>query len=223
MHQELAFLLKDLLLSHTDVSRLTDLLRTSCLFGQGDKANTLYFIERGLIKLTRTNDAGGRFILSIYGPNELVGEEAISEGAHLYFGEAEVLSPAVVYKIPCQTLEIVKEAHPELAGALVRCLVDSNRSLAEKLELLSLQDVERRILYSLEELAKLVKPGADHGYPLPITQLELADLIGATRETTSTTLNQLEKKGLVKLSRRLLTIYLRQARAASASGENGSS
>ena len=44
------------------------------------------------------------------------------------------------------------------------------------------------------------------GYHVPITQSELADLIGATRETTSTTLNQLEKRGLLKLSRRLLTI-----------------
>jgi CRP/FNR family transcriptional regulator len=216
VQRELTFLLKNLLLSHTDVSRLTALLRTTCLFNQGDKADTLYFIEQGLIKLTRTNDAGGRLILAIYGPNDVVGEESISGGAHLYFGEAEVLSPAVVYKIPCETLESVKSAHPELAAALVRCLVDSNRSFAQKVELLSLCDVENRILYHLEKLAKLVKPASDHGYPLPITQLELANLIGATRETTSTTLNSLEKKGVVKLSRRLLTVYLRRGRAASA-------
>jgi DNA-binding IclR family transcriptional regulator len=43
-------------------------------------------------------------------------------------------------------------------------------------------------------------------YQLPLTQAELADLVGATRETTSTTLNQLERRGLIKLSRRLLTI-----------------
>ena len=51
-----------------------------------------------------------------------------------------------------------------------------------------------------------------------MTQLELADLIGATRETTSTTLNQLERRGLLKLSRRLLTVpsaeELRSAAAA---------
>jgi CRP/FNR family transcriptional regulator len=52
-----------------------------------------------------------------------------------------------------------------------------------------------------------VKPLVDgEGYQIPITQLELADLIGATRETTSTTLNQLERRGLLKLSRRMLTI-----------------
>jgi CRP/FNR family transcriptional regulator len=218
VHSELIFLFKDLVLSHPDVTRLTALPRASCLFGQGDKADTLYFVEDGLIKLTRTNVSLGRVILSVYGPNDLVGEESLSGGEHLYFGEAEVLSPAIVHKIPCQTLESVKSAHPELEVGLVRCLLDSNQSLAQKVELLSLNDVEGRILYYLGELAKLVGSADDRGSPLPITQLELADLVGATRETTSTTLNQLEKRGLVKLSRRLLTVYLRQERAASAVG-----
>ena len=75
------------------------------------------------------------------------------------------------------------------------------------MELLCLHDVEYRILHYLAELSKLVKPLENgEGYPLPITQLELADLIGATREPTSTTLNQLERRWLLKLSRRLLTI-----------------
>ena len=220
MHHELTSLLKKLLCSHKDVSRLPALLRTSCLFGQGEKADTLYFIEEGLIKLTRTNDLGGRVILAVYGPNELVGEESLSAGKHFYFAEAEVLSPATVYKIPGATLESVKSAHPELGVALVRGLVDSNLGFAQKLEWLSLHDVESRVLYYLEQLAKLVEPAEDQGYPLPLTQLELADLVGATRETTSTTLNSLEKRGFVKLSRRLLTVYLRQGKAAAAGGEN---
>jgi CRP/FNR family transcriptional regulator len=149
----------------------------------------------------------------------LIGEESISGGAHLYFGEAEVLSTAVVYKIPCETLENLKTDHPELAAVLVACLIDSNHTLAQKVELLSLHDVERRVLYYLEDLAKLVEPDEDEGYPLPITQLELADLVGATRETVSTTLNQLEKRGVVKLSRRLLTVYAQKKQAAA--GGNG--
>jgi CRP/FNR family transcriptional regulator len=80
-------------------------------------------------------------------------------------------------------------------------------------------------MHYLAELSALVKPLEDgEGYQVPITQLELADLIGATRETTSTTLNQLERRGLVKLSRRLLTIpspgTLRNAATAKTAPEN---
>ena len=114
------------------------------------------------------------------------------------------------YRAPAMPGYIVYPSRRHLAPrtrAVIDFLLSRRRMLAQKVELLCLHDVEYRILHYLAELSKLVKPlDNGEGYPLPITQLELADLIGATRETTSTTLNQLERRGLLKLSRRLLTI-----------------
>jgi CRP-like cAMP-binding protein len=210
VHNDLASLFRDLLLSQADVSRLSA-LRRSTLFAQGQKADALYFVEDGLIKLTRTNSSGGRLILSLYGPNDLLGEESFSDGNGEYYGEAESLNASTVFKVPWAAVKRVIATHPELSEAFLRHMLDSKLTFARKLELLCLQDVETRILYYLEELAKLVKPSEeDLGHPLPITQLEFADLVGATRETISTTLNHLERKGFVRLSRRLLTIFPQQ-------------
>ncbi len=212
MHNEFTSLFKDLLLSQTDVSRLSAVRRSTALFSQGDKADAVYFIEEGLIKLTRTNSTGGRLILSVYGPNDLVGEESLSGGNGRYHAEAEALSPSTVYKVPWPSIKRVIAAHPELSAAFLKHLLETKVSFADKVELLCLYDVETRILYYLEQLSKLVKPSDDEtGYPLPITQMELADLVGATRETVSTSLNQLERRGFVKLSRRLLTVFPRPA------------
>ncbi len=186
---------------------MASLRRAAPLFSQGQSADMAYFIEDGLVKLTRTISAGGRIILSICGPGHLIGEEALSGEGHTYHTEAEVLSPATLYRIPREPLKRLVASNHELAMALIGHLLEHKLVLAEKVELLCLHDVEYRILHYLAELSKLVKPlDNGEGYPLPITQLELADLIGATRETTSTTLNQLERRGLLKLSRRLLTI-----------------
>ena len=145
--------------------------------------------------------------MSICGPGHLLGEEVLSEDGSTYHTEAEVLSPATLYRIPREPLKRLIASNPDLALAIISHLLEHKLVLAEKVELLCLHDVEYRILHYLAELSKLVKPlDSGEGYPLPITQLELADLIGATRETTSTTLNQLERRGLLKLSRRLLTI-----------------
>jgi CRP/FNR family cyclic AMP-dependent transcriptional regulator len=221
VHNEFASLFKDLLLSETDVSRLA-LLRRATLFTQRDKADAIYFLEDGLIKLTRTNAAGGRLILSLYGPNDLLGEESLSGGNSTYHAEAEVLCPSIVYKIPWAAIKRVIAAHPELSEAFLRHVLESKHSFARKVELLCLQDVETRILYYLDQLAKLVKPSDDQlGCALPITQLELADLVGATRETISTTLNHLERRGFVRLSRRLVTIFPRQSAAIAASAGHG--
>jgi CRP/FNR family cyclic AMP-dependent transcriptional regulator len=195
------------LLPLPEVSRLTTLRRTTSLFSQGQAASSVFVIEEGLVKLTRSNGAGGRIILAIMGPGHVIGEESLEENSPAYYAEAEVLTNATIIRTPLETLKRALSSSPELQTALVAAIVDQKRVFAEKIELLCLHDVEFRILHYLAELATLVKPTSEgEGHQLPITQLELADLIGATRETTSTTLNQLERRGLVKLSRRLLTI-----------------
>ncbi len=222
MH-DLPALLKNLLLSQPDVIRLSALRRSTCLFVQGERADALYFIEEGLIKLTRTRSHAGRLILSVYGRDEVVGEECLFCGEPRYHAEATVMTAAAtVHRIPCETMQRIGADHPELGIAVVQYLLGTNLKFAHKVELLCLHDVETRILHHLDELSHLVKRNvADAGYALPITQLELADLVGATRETTSTTLNHLQSKGLVKLSRRLLTVFPQRARAAAASDSDG--
>lgn len=222
MHIDFTSLFKDLLLSEPDVSRLTALRRTTALFAQGEKAAAVYFIEDGLIKLTRSDAAGGRLILSIFGPNDLVGEESLYGGESTYHAEAEALTPATVYKVPSAAINRVIASHPELTAAFLRHVLDSKLCFAQKVELLCLHDVEARVLYYLKHLAKLVKPSdEDAGCALPITQLELADMVGATRETTSTMLKQLERRGFVKLSRRLLTVFPQHSVVAMTAASGG--
>ncbi len=203
----LASTARSVLLPLSDVSRLASIRRSTSLFSQDQVADSMYFIDDGLVKLTRTNSTGSRIILCICGPGHVVGEEVLSEGAPTYYAEAETLTLATLYRVPKETLTRALSSSSELATSLMAAVIQQKRTLAEKVELLCLHDVEYRILHYLAELSSLVKPVAENeGYQLPITQLELADLIGATRETTSTTLNQLERRGLLRLSRRLLTI-----------------
>lgn len=203
----LATAIRNVVLSAPEVNRLSSLRRATSLFSQDQTADSVYLIDDGLVKLSRTNDRGSRIILTIRGSGELVGEEAIAENRSNYYTEAEVLTTATIFRIPRALLARAITSNPELTAALVTYLLEKRLALAEKVELLCLHDVEYRILYYLAELSALVKPLEDgEGHQIPITQLELADLIGATRETTSTTLNQLERRGLVKLSRRMLTV-----------------
>jgi CRP-like cAMP-binding protein len=218
---------RSVLLPLPDVTRLSSLRRSTSLFSQGQAADSLYFVDEGMVKLTRTNLVSERILLGIFGPGHVVGEETLlDDPSATYFAEAEVLTSSTVLRVPRAVLTGVLTESPPLSAALFSTIVDQKLALAEKVELLCLHDVEFRILHYLAELSTLVSPGADgQGYQLPITQLELADLIGATRETTSTTLNQLERRDLVKLSRRLLTIpspdALKQAAMAKKAATNG--
>jgi CRP/FNR family transcriptional regulator len=203
--------------------RFPSLRRATSLFAQGQVADSVYFIEDGLVKLTRTSPRNGRIILNVCGPEYLIGEEAATENsASTYYADAEILTPASVLRIPRDVILRSVNENPQLGIALISAITEQKRALAEKVELLCLHDVEYRILHYLAELSGLLKPVSDSdGYQLPITQLELADLIGATRETTSTTLNQLERRGLIRLSRRLLTIPSPSTLRNAAASRNG--
>lgn len=195
------------LLTLSEVSQLPSLRRSATVFRQGQTADALFFVDEGLVKLTRTNSFGDRIIVSMSGPGELIGEEVLSADLSTYQADAEVITAAAIYRIPREVITRAVQSDSELAAALIDFLLQRRLAMARKVELLCLHDVEYRILHYLAELSSLVQPAdGDVSYQLPITQAELADLIGATRETTSTTLNQLERRGLVKLSRRLLTV-----------------
>ena len=188
-------------------SRLPVMQRCTSLFEQSQSANAVFLIEEGLVKLTRTNASGSRIILAICGPGQLVGEEALAEEEQTYHTEAQTITAVTAHRIPRSSASNALHTNKEISSAIITHLLDRKQEMAEKVELLCVHDVEYRILHYLAQLSSLLSGVANgDGYQIPITQLELADLIGATRETTSTTLNQLERRGLVKLSRRLLTV-----------------
>lgn len=213
---------RSVLLPLPEVTQLVSLRRSTSLYSQGHPADSLYVIDEGMVKLTRTNPASGRIILGIFGPGQVIGEETLlEEPGSEYYADAEVLSISTVFRVPGRVLASVLSQDAQLSTALYAAVIRQKVALAEKVELLCLHDVEYRILHYLAQLSSLV-PAQDggEGHQLPITQLELADLIGATRETTSTTLNQLERRGLVKLSRRLLTIPSPEALQQAASARS---
>jgi CRP-like cAMP-binding protein len=199
--------IQDQLRALSNVSKLAPVQRCESLYAQSQPADAIFLIDEGLVKLTRTNGSAGKIILSICGPGQLVGEETLSQEPQSYYTEAVTITSGSFHRVPRTALLEALHSDSQLGTALVDYLLHRKLNLAEKVELLCLHDVEHRILHYLAELSILLPPTPNgDGHQIPITQLELADLIGATRETTSTTLNQLERRGLLKLSRRLLTI-----------------
>lgn len=201
----LAWNVRSVLLSASEVGPLRRLPRESILFHQHRDAIGVFLIETGLIKLTRTGNDGSRFILSVIGHHQVVGEEGLTDGACTYFAESACLTEVTGYHIPVSAFQRLLSV-PHLAASFVAYIVARDRELIQKVEMLALRDVERRLLCGLASLASLVKPSADGAtFPIPMSQAEIASYIGATRETTSTTLSNLKHRKLVRLSRRLVT------------------
>ncbi len=197
---------RSVLQSAPEVGPLEKLRRAAVLFESGQAASSLFLIESGLVKLIRTGYDGRTFILSVAGPHQIAGMESLSQSPGPPQTETVCLTDVTGYRIPLDTAKRLLATRPDLAAAMVNYLLVQDQERIRRIELLTLCDVEHRILRVLAELAQLVKPSLDGlSFPIPITQVELASLVGATRETTSSVLSILQTRNLVTLGRRLVT------------------
>ena len=126
-------------------------------------------------------------------------------------GHSENLAPGLGPISVATAREMLGESVLKLVltdGVAVRNVTHLGRgpTVAQKVALLCLHDVEYRILHYLSTLPATFHTSNTQEYSIPLSQSELAHLIGATRETTSTTLNNLARRGLVKLGRRMLLV-----------------
>jgi CRP-like cAMP-binding protein len=188
------------------VTKFSPNRRFATVYSEGGPSDSLFFLESGLVKILKRGPDNKEIILQIVAPGELFGEQALgSEPARGM--TAEVLQEGVIYVIPRDVFGRVCDDHPELWREISTLLTLRKGHLEKKIELLCLRDVEYRILYYMADLARTFgarSNGAE--YSIPLSQGELASLIGATRETTSTTLNALARRGVIRLGRRQLIV-----------------
>src|SRR5579862_5182739 len=202
----LAGVVRTELINLDGVTKFSPNRRFATVYAEGGPADTLYFLESGLVKIYKRGPDNKEIILQIIGAGELFGEQALgTEQGRMI--SAEVLQEGVIYVLPRDLFLRVCEKRPELWREISGLLTARNRQLEKKIELLCLHDVEYRILYYMAQLAKTFgAKGNGSEYSIPLSQGELASLIGATRETTSTTLNSLARRGVIRLGRRQLIV-----------------
>lgn len=202
----LAAVVRSDLIGQDGVTKFSPNRRFATVYSEGSPADMIFFIDSGLIKTYKRGADNKEIILQIAGAGEIFGEQALGSESSRTMA-AEVLQEGVIYVIPRDIFLRVCEKRPELWRDISGVLTVRKRQLEKKIELLCLRDVEYRILYYMAELARAFGAKANGSeYSIPLSQGELASLIGATRETTSTTLNTLARRGLIKLGRRQLIV-----------------
>jgi CRP-like cAMP-binding protein len=202
----IAAVIRNELINLDGVAKFSPNRRFATVYSEGSPLDSLFFLESGLVKILKRGDDNKEIILQIVSPGELFGEQALGTEIARSMA-AEVLQEGVIYVIPRDLFVRVCDDHPELWREMSGLLTARKRQLEKKIELLCLRDVEYRILYYMADLAKTFgakSNGAE--YSIPLSQGELASLIGATRETTSTTLNALARRGVIRLGRRQLIV-----------------
>src|SRR4051794_15080821 len=157
----LASALYEDLLHREGVSRLVLARRAVAIFSSGTPATSVYFLDSGLVKVEKLTESGKEILLGIVAPGEIFGEQALlGEGA--FSVSAKVLEAGVAYSIPAEMFQRFCERRPEVWRLLMQHFLLKKDELERKIEHLCMSDVKQRIVYYLDELARL-NPGSDPG------------------------------------------------------------
>jgi CRP/FNR family cyclic AMP-dependent transcriptional regulator len=179
--------------------------KNTIIVSEGDGADALFILTEGRVKVFVSDAQGHEVVLGTHGPGEYFGEMAL---------ETETRSASVITLEPCQLLVVSKDAfrefierNPAFAFSLIGKLIARVRTLTENVKSLALMDVYGRVARLLLELAEErdgVLVIAER-----LTQQDIANRVGASREMVSRIMKDLSTGGYLTQSREGIVLHRR--------------
>ena len=182
------------------------------IFQQGDPGLCLYLVESGKVKIASFSSEGKGLVLNLLGPGDFFGELALLDG--------EPRSADAVAQEPCQLLLLQRddfmdflEARPHVAIKLLATVSRRLRHTTQQAEDIIFFDLPARLARVLLELAEAERTSVEGEWVIASrpTQAELAEMVGATRESVNKWLGAYEEQGLVRRERNQLVILQPEA------------
>ncbi|MBD8020518.1 MULTISPECIES: Crp/Fnr family transcriptional regulator [Brevibacterium] len=183
------------------------LRRGTVLFREGDSGNELYIVSTGKLKVGRESPDGRENLLSVVGPGEMIGELTLFDPGSRSTTVTAV-SQTELLSLEHNDLMTWLEERPQAAMNLLRALAQRLRRTNDTVGDLVFSDVPGRVAKALLDLAqRFGKQGPDGTLVAhDLTQEELAQLVGASRETVNKALADFAARGWLRLEARAVVI-----------------
>jgi CRP-like cAMP-binding protein len=179
------------------------LVRGDVLFNEGDPPDALYIVLRGRVAIANKSFDGRESVVALMENGDLFGEMGMLDGLPRS-AEGRALEPSEVLELGYSAARALLERRPELLWGVVRMLADRLRGMDEALADSVFLDVTGRTAKRLLELAN----GATE-FVLPVTQEELAGMVGASRERVNKAIASFIRLGWLEQSDRRYRILQR--------------
>jgi len=168
------------------------------LFHQDMPGTMMYMIESGSVRVISIGRTGQELTLNVLGPGELFGELSILDGQQRS-ATAITLAPTVAWLLSQADLNEFMSKFPPVNQAMIQILVDRVRTTARRLEAMTFQDVLGRLAFELLSLAERSGRPCEQGVEItiPLTQVDLATMVGATRESVNKSVSVLRSRDLI--------------------------
>lgn len=189
------------------ITRMEEVKKRQPLYLPGDPSRNVYLLKKGRVKIANTAPSGKEVTFDILEPGEVFGELDAMEDAPRSTS-AETLDDALICVIPRKDFDQYLAMHPTVTIKLTKLIGLRLKKIQSRVEDLVFRDVPARLAHLLSELSKTEGVADKQGIRLKVklTHQEMANLIGCSRETVSTTMGQFRNDGLIQMDGRTITI-----------------
>jgi CRP/FNR family transcriptional regulator/CRP/FNR family cyclic AMP-dependent transcriptional regulator len=183
------------------------LARGTTVFHQHDSGGGLYLIFAGSVKITRTGRDGRDVTVAVLGEGNFFGEMSLLDGQPRS-ASATALQATRLLILEREHFQRYVLAQARIVAKLLRELSKRLRAADQTIENLALGSVHDRIAHLLGHLGRRAPTKDGHGViDRSPTHQELAEMVGASRETVTRTLAAMERSGLIQIERRRIVLY----------------
>jgi CRP/FNR family transcriptional regulator len=170
---------------------------------------TLYFVKRGKVRLYRLNEEGKQFTLDILSVGNIFGEmKDISLGTRGLFIEA--MEESDICRMDRERFESYLLRHPRLMINMIKAMSERLSHMSSLAQNLALSRLHDKIIHILAELSGRFGVQEEDGeysrIDMPLSHLEIAHLVGASREAVSLALKELAEMGVIRTGFRTVAI-----------------
>jgi CRP/FNR family transcriptional regulator, cyclic AMP receptor protein len=175
---------------------ILELEKNQNVFKQGDAADTVYYIQKGRVKLTVLSDQGKEAVVGILEPGQFFGEGCMN-GHKLRISTTSAMEHCVITAITKAAMIATLHDEPAFSELFTTYLLTRNSRIEEDLIDQLFNSSERRLARMLLLLANFGKESSPQPISPNINQETLAEMIGTTRSRVSFFMNKFRKLGLI--------------------------
>jgi CRP/FNR family cyclic AMP-dependent transcriptional regulator len=171
------------------------------VFLQAQPLEHVYFIAEGKVKICRTDEHGREQVVNLLQTGDFFPHAGFFQPEAVYPADAVLMEDGVLLALPNARFGALLQSHPALCMKLLAVLEGKYMELQGRLKEMVLHDTFGRIVKQLLRLARMYgQPDGDRvRLTIPLTNQELANMIGTSRETVNRTLSQLRRSGAVEV------------------------
>ncbi len=175
------------------------------IFRKGDEGHGLLAVMSGIVKISVRSEREREIVLNLIGPNEVFGEIALLDGRPRT-ADATSMTRSLILVLDRRDFLPLLQAEPVIAVKLLEVVSGRLRQTSRQVEDLSLADFDTRLARILVRLAEIQGVSERPTSRILITQQELGQMIGLSRESINRHLRAWEEAGYVTLEKGALTI-----------------